>query len=392
MTFIYDEPDPKSRATLNAAPGGEEIGFFEGMSETFTIQAKARNTDAYSQLLKEVMQPIIDRLEEATGENYTNPGDHVGITSAIGQNEKMQKWALGRVLKGMQDNPGLFPETVYQGMTPESIDAKIKERAKLEIERGEDIDARLTGMGSIGAFVGEVGGFAVDGNFLELNLIGGLAANIGKSFAKRVLYQGLASAGIEGVLQTGVKDWFDEIGVEYTAADFWYNVAAAGTLGAAIPVAGAGVGRAYNFTSDQISRGLDALAGNGYLSKRDADMAKTALTDEDILSEAPTQYPDMDPLEAEIKVEQDTADLYAGKTPDFEGIRDPASAEPTPREIDTADPTALDPEIDALADDDIIVIDAPQDGAPLELTGAELKQQVAQDNSMLDRLRGCVLK
>ena len=76
----------------------------------------------------------------------------------------------------------------------------------------------------------------------------------------------------------------------------------------------------------------------------------------------------------------------------MEGIRDPASAEPTPREIDTADPTALDPEIDALADDDIIVIDAPQDGAPLQLTGAELKQQVAQDNSMLDRLRGCVLK
>jgi hypothetical protein len=392
MTFIYDEPDPKSRATLNPSPGGEEIGFFEGMSETFTIQAKARNTDAYSQLLKEVMQPIIDRLEEATGENYINPGDHVGITSAIGHNEKRREFGLQRALKGMRDNPDLFPETAYQGMTLETIDAAIKERAKLEIERGDDINARLTGMGSIGAFVGEVGGFAVDGNFLELNLIGGLAANIGKSFAKRVLYQGLASAGIEGVLQTGVKDWFDEIGVEYTAADFWYNVAAAGTLGAAIPVAGAGVGRAYNFTSDQISRGLDALAGNGYLSKRDADMAKTALTDEDILSEAPTQYPDMNPLEAEIKVEQDTADLYAGKTPDFEGIRDPASAEPTAREIDTADPTALDPEIDALADDDIIVIDAPQNGAPLQLTGAELKQQVAQDNSMLDRLRGCVLK
>jgi hypothetical protein len=392
MTFIYDEPDPKSRATLNAAPGGEEIGFFEGMSETFTIQAKARNTDAYNELLKGQMQPIIERLKEATGNSYINPGNYGGMSSAIGQNEKMQKWALGRVLKGMQDNPGLFPETAYQGMTPETIDAAIKERAKSEIERGEDINARLTGMGSIGAFVGEVGGFAVDDNFLELNLTGGLAANIGKSFAKRVLYQGLASAGIEGVLQTGVKDWFDEIGVEYTAADFWYNVAAAGTLGAAIPVAGAGVGRAYNFTSDQISRGLDALAGNGYLSQRDVNMAKTALTDEDILSEAPTQYPDMDPLEAEIKVEQDTADLYAGKTPEFEGVRDPAKAEPTAREIDTADPTALDPEIDALADDDIIVIDAPQDGAPLQLTGAELKQQVAQDNSMLDRLRGCVLK
>lgn len=392
MTFIYDEPDPKSRATLNPAPGGEEIGFFEGMSETFTIQAKARNTDAYNELLKEQMQPIIERLKEATGNSYINPGNYGGMSSAIGQNEKMQKWALGRVLKGMQDNPELFPETAYQGMTPETIDAAIKERAKSEIERGEDINARLTGMGSIGVFVGEVGGFAVDDNFLELNLIGGLFTNIGKSFAKRVLYQGLASAGIEGVLQTGVKDWFDEIGVEYTAADFWYNVAAAGTLGAAIPVAGAGVGRAYNFTSDQISKGLDALAGNGYLSQRDVNMAKTALTDEDILSEAPTQYPDVDPLEAEIKVEQDTADLYAGKTPDFEGIRDPASAEPTPREIDTADPTALDPEIDALADDDIIVIDAPQDGAPLQLTGAELKQQVAQDNSMLDRLRGCVLK
>jgi hypothetical protein len=392
MTFIYDEPDPKSRATLNAAPGGEEIGFFEGMSETFTIQAKARNTDAYNELLKGQMQPIIERLKEATGNSYINPGNYGGMSSAIGQNEKMQKWALGRVLKGMQDNPGLFPETAYQGMTPETIDAAIKERAKSEIERGEDINARLTGMGSIGAFVGEVSGFAVDDNFLELNLTGGLAANIGKSFAKRVLYQGLASAGIEGVLQTGVKDWFDEIGVEYTAADFWYNVAAAGTLGAAIPVAGAGVGRAYNFTSDQISRGLDALAGNGYLSQRDVNMAKTALTDEDILSEAPTQYPDMDPLEAEIKVEQDTADLYAGKTPEFEGVRDPAKAEPTAREIDTADPTALDPEIDALADDDIIVIDAPQDGAPLQLTGAELKQQVAQDNSMLDRLRGCVLK
>ena len=392
MTFIYDKPDPKSKATLSPAPGGEDIGFFEGMSETFTIQATARNTDAYNELLKEQMQPIIERLKEATGNSYINPGNYGGMSSAIGQNEKMQKWALGRVLEGMQDNPELFPETAYQGMTPETIDAAIKERAKSEIERGKDMDARLTGMGSVGAFVGEVGGFAVDDNFLELSLAGGLWANIGKTFAKRVLYQGLASAGIEGVLQTGVKDWFDEIGVEYTAADFWYNVAGAGVLGAALPVAGAGIKGTYNFTSDQIGRGLDALAGNGYLSKREVDMAKTALTDEDILSEAPTQYPDMDPLEAEIKVEQDTADLYAGKMPEFEGVRDPAKAEPTAREIDTADPTALDPEIDALADDDIIVIDAPQDGAPLQFTGAELKQQVAQDNSMLDRLRGCVLK
>lgn len=392
MAYIYDKQDLSIHAVTPIAPGGDEIGFFDGMEKFFEVQAYAKNTDAYNELLSKKMEPIIQRLEDAGVEGLINPGNFGGMASDPSTNTDNRKIYLDRLLKGIKDNPSLFPEPQYQNINPENIDADIKNEARALIERGKGMEERLTGMGQVGAFIGEVGGFLVDDNFFELNLITGRPIGMAAmSLARRVLYEGIAAAGAEGLLQAGVKEWYDQLGIKYGVEDFIYNVAGAATFGAGLPVALRGVGAGLRFTTKQMQRGLDALSGAGHISRQDAAHAKAILDDEDIIREA-INASDLPPHEAVAALDQATAELAANKIKDVSGLTPEQSVAPTVRSTQVEAPTSLDRQIDDIADDDIIFIDNEVNGAPIEISGAVIKDAIRQDNAMLDRLRGCVLR
>jgi hypothetical protein len=392
MAYIYDKQDLSIYAVTPIAPGGDEIGFFDGMEKFFEVQAYAKNTDAYNELLSEKMEPIIQRLEDAGVEGLINPGNFGGMASDPSTNTDNRKIYLDRLLKGIKDNPSLFPEPQYQNINPENIDADIKNEARALIERGKGMEERLTGMGQVGAFIGEVGGFLVDDNFFYLNLITGRPIGMAAmSLARRVLYEGIAAAGAEGLLQTGVKEWYDQLGIKYGVEDFIYNVAGAATFGAGLPVALRGVGAGLKFTTQQMRNGLDALSGAGHISRPDAAHAKAILDDEEIIREA-INASDLPPHEAVAALDQATAELAANKIKDVSGLTPEQSVAPTVRSTQVEAPTSLDRQIDDIADDDIIFIDNEVNGAPIEISGAVIKDAIRQDNAMLDRLRGCVLR
>jgi len=362
------------------------------MEKFFEVQAYAKNTDAYNELLSKKMEPIIQRLEDAGVEGLINPGNFGGMASDPSTNTDNRKIYLDRLLKGIKDNPSLFPEPQYQNINPENIDADIKNEARALIERGKGMEERLTGMGQVGAFIGEVGGFLVDDNFFELNLITGRPIGMAPmSLARRVLYEGIAAAGAEGLLQAGVKEWYDQLGIKYGVEDFIYNVAGAATFGAGLPVALRGVGAGLRFTTEQMRRGLDALSDAGHISSQDAAYARAILDDEDIIIEA-INASDLPPHEAVAALDQATAELAANKIKDVSGLTPEQSVAPTVRSTQVEAPTSLDRQIDDIADDDIIFIDNEVNGAPIEISGAVIKDAIRQDNAMLDRLRGCVLR
>lgn len=394
MAYIYDKQDLSIHAVTPIAPGGDEIGFFDGMEKFFEVQAYAKNTDAYDDLLRKKMEPVIQRLEDAGVEGLVNPGNFGGMASDPSTNTDNRKIYLDRLLKGIKDNPSLFPEPQYQNINPESIDADIKNEARALIERGKGMEERLTGMGQVGAFVGEIGGFLVDDNFVALNLITGGVRPLGYaawSLARRVLYEGILAAGTEGLLQAGVKEWYDQLGIKYGVEDFIYNVAGAATFGAGLPVALRGVGAGLEFTTQQMRKGLDALSGAGHVSSRDAAFARAILDAEDITIEA-INASDLPPHEAVAALDQATAELAANKIKDVSGLTPEQSVAPTVRPTQVEAPTSLDRQIDDIADDDIIFIDNEVNGAPIEISGAAIKDAIRQDNAMLDRLRGCVLR
>ena len=177
----------------------------------------------------------------------------------------------------------------------------------------------------IGDFIGGTGGVFVDQNFFELNLLT-LGINAPAQTLSRTLFRdAVVGAGTEAILQTGVKEWYDEIGVEYGWADFVGNVSMAGVGSAVLPQAlrygGKGIKAGVSLTNDQLRKGLTALRDAGYIDKKDADIIGDMVDDADILAERPPSFVGDDAsqeLKSKIK-----AAIEASKQPGAEKIPQP---------------------------------------------------------------------
>ncbi len=292
MSFFYGRSEPE-KIGLNVLPDtGEEIGFVEAIPKAYKTQVSARNTDTYEYLLREQMDPILEVIEERSGEKFINPGLYVGASDTRGQSERSRNQSLNKIIKHIKANEDLYPE--YQDLSPETIDLTIKEIAKAEIEASEKDRPKLTAAGVVGDFIGGTGGVLVDQNFFELNLLT-LGINAPAQTLARTLFRdAVVGAGTEAILQAGVKDWYDEIGVDYTWGDFVGNVAAGGVGGAVLPQAfrygGKGLKAGVSLTNDQLRKGLVALRDAGYIKKKDADIINDLVDDAEIVAERPPSF------------------------------------------------------------------------------------------------------
>lgn len=288
MSFFYGKTEPE-KIGLNLLPhNGEEIGMFEAIPMAYRAQTRGKNTDTYEYLLREQMEPVIDAINERSGIKFINPGNYVAATDTIGHNERARNNGIDQIIKHIKQNPDVFPE--FQDLSPDVIDRRIKDIASEEIEASRKKEAQLSVSGEIGNFIGGTGGIFVDQNFFELNLVTAGLRPVAMSLHKVIMRDAIIGAGTEAVLQAGVKDWYEELGLEYGWGEFVANVASGGIISGSLPIALKAGGKGVTLTSEQIRKGFRALQDAGYINKKDADLLRDMVDDVDIVNEKPPSF------------------------------------------------------------------------------------------------------
>jgi len=275
--------------------GGKDYSFVDAYSKAFENQMMGSNSDSITNLMKEELDPLIALMNEnyASGKvdtydgsaYFENPGDY--YYSILDESiNKRRETLLRETFKHLRENPDLYPG--YEDFDEQKLADRIRERAMEFIQSQEEVSTRTSGMGTIAEFLGSASGFVVDKNAAEIInpiIIAELFYGSGKQkLAQAVLKEAAVGSGVEAMLQSEIKDWYNSLGLEYTYEDFLKNVGTAGIIGGAFPVAGRLLRGGIRLTRDQIKRGVEAFKGRG-IDPTDADMQIRFLEDlEDLTS------------------------------------------------------------------------------------------------------------
>lgn len=387
MSIFYDNlPDPNAPAPQPEPYYGTDMGFWEAAPAMFDSQTRGKNTDTYYELLSEKLSPVIKTLEERSGKSFDDPSSMrsvlLGPTMA-NLMDQSRKGAIDRIFSEIRENPDLYPE--YQNLTPEGVDAEIKQTALSEIKRGENVSQRTTTMGAVGGFIGTVGGLLVDDDFAAMNVMTA-PIGFGVGLFRQMAGNALLSAGQEAILQPEIKKWYESLGLEYSWEEVYANITGAALFGAAFP---AGI-RAISLTNQQVREGIQAYRKAGLVGDNEANMLDGLADDADIVAQKPS--PDIDNIDHIARVESATADVIQGRLPELGERGNPRERLPEVIQPDAQDINALAKTIDDIPDDLIIYADDEITGEARGLLAADLKAAIRQDDALLDRLRGCVVR
>lgn len=286
MTLFFEQYNNTGIGDIPARFGGEAIGFGEAFAIQLHEQIQSGNVDSKVLLLNKQIDPILAAIEEREGKIFKSPAYIPGTGAPVHYTDEEMYANVGKLAEYVSERPDLYPE--YADLSGQKIYELAYDDARESMTRSADAAERQTWMGVLGSFLGQTAGAMTDDVFIEQMLFfrgkgpkGGIAA--------RMLKEGLLGAGAEAYLQIGIADWYDELGMDYTYADFLTAVGAGFTFGAAIPPVVSGGSKALHFTNAQVTKGLDVLAEAGYLKRKEVDVVNHAFDDLDQL----TQSPDM---------------------------------------------------------------------------------------------------
>jgi|TARA_R110000796_G_scaffold84019_1_gene183347 hypothetical protein len=380
VSFFYDKAESSLTGLDPIEYGGEEPGFIDAFEAGFQTRTRAKNSDAKLVLLDELMSPVIDTVMDRGGPEFVNPSHYYGASDSLGHSEKMTTYATEKIISYIKENPETFPE--YQDLSLEKINADILGTARAELEEGERVAAKARGLASFGNILGDIAGYPVDRNFIEGTLLLGPTLGASTSIWRQSLRAAVIEGGIEATLQPAVKEWYDELGLDYDYSDFVTNVASAGVGAGAMPIAFRGVA----MTIGQARKGIRAFKDSDQINKKDADILEASLDEQEILMDRPEGI--TDPIEHEANLDDATMDIIDGRMP---GTKGPTLDDPLPTipEIEELPTDALDRALDDLADDEVLVTGPGDEDF---LTGADIKRVIQEDEAILDRLRGCVIR
>ena len=262
--------------------GGEELGFFDAMGAAYDAQIRGSNIDTYTDLMREELQPLVDAIGERQGLTFSNPGRFFGASDSMGHNDRARAQSLEKLFTHLDENRELYPE--FSELSRSTLDARIKEQALAAIEAGEEARSRETTMGKVGGFIGQGGGVFTDQAFLDqMVMMGPMAFMRHKGLGQAMLAEGLIGAGTEAILQPGVREWYQSLGLDYSYEQMLINIGIGGVIGAGLPPVLMGAGKGVAMTTDQVRKGLELFRGNG-IPAREADLAIDALDDFDALT------------------------------------------------------------------------------------------------------------
>ena len=324
MSFLRRQADP-----LDVTPYQGRAEAYSTPQEIYNSAAKFMqfNQQAYSERsqYRAVFEPILEEIREKTGKKFYNPAGHLGATDAEGAGYDMFEYRANEIFQHVRDNQSLFPELENFNM-----DYVKQQGATLAQQAEDEYNAVKSRARDYGFFskesAAELGAgfmnFAADPAGQTALAIPGaslpkLGVNFTQGLAKFLAVEFAVGAGTEAVIQTGVKDWYNSQGKEYSYDQFWRNVLAggmfnvAGSAGlqgtlrgtsiAARPVA-RGVNQAFGLTYDQARQMINIMKRGGANQTKDVETNLKILEDmEETIEANPLADPvDVVAIDAEI--------------------------------------------------------------------------------------------
>ena len=308
-----------------------------GFAENFFAARESMKLNDQSQsrdkILKDLWDPIVDELNETypnqgfLGRDFENPGDFLniglGVYSTQGGPEDRYNFAVNNIMKFMDENQESLPDSL-KGITIDSLEQIAKDRAQAARKFNEEVASKSLGYtGTLGQFTGGVTGIIDD----PVNAFGIMGASA-KTLWRLAFTEAVIGAGTGAMAEAGVKEWYDELGYDYSYQDFIRNVGFN-----AIGSAAFGVG--LRIGADGVRSGWNAISGSGRANKNSQAVADAAEAAEEFEADNPFTQPDLPPAQAEQNKRAMAAEAAVenNKAP---VMPTEATIEPTPEMIQAA--------------------------------------------------------
>lgn len=267
---------------------------FFAARESMKLNDQSQSKD---KILQELWGPIVEELNETfpnqgfLGRDFENPGDFLniglGIYSTQGGPQDRYNFAVNNIMKFMDTNQESLPDSL-KGITIDSLEQIAKDRARAARKFNEELAARnLDFSATLGQFTGGVTGIIDD----PVNAFGIMGASA-KTLWRFALTEAVIGAGVGALAETGVKEWYDELGYDYTYQDFIRNVGFNA-------VGGAVFGTGIKLSAQSVRKGWDALSKSGRANEDSRAVADAAEAAEEFEADNPFTEPDLPPAQAE---------------------------------------------------------------------------------------------
>jgi dephospho-CoA kinase len=177
------------------------------------------------------------------------------------------------------------------------ISKQAKENALADVEEANQIyEQSNTNAAKAGFFVGELGAGFTDPLNLGLAVTTG-PLGVGRTLASVMLREALINMSAEAIQAPAVADWYKTLGLDYGFEEFRNSLIAAGTFGAAFPLAIRAGEKAVLLTVDQLRKGADVIFDGGTAK---SDVAQGAEFTLDVLDADAVENP-LDGPKADIE-------------------------------------------------------------------------------------------
>jgi hypothetical protein len=228
------------------------------------------------------------RLGTDVGGQFPDPTKYFGMSDSMGNGEARYEYEAQQIIdqvRGLErDNPNTVQEDILSLMDMQAIENRMREEAMASREDLMRITEQSRDTGGFARFMGglSAGMYEFTQDPIQvLTLFAGGSSRPLLTFAAR---EAMLNASIEVMRQPQVAQWYGELGLEYTAEQFYTNVAIAGAAGASFAVGFRGAGAAAGATGraiapviDQIRVGRDVATFTRALDEAEPDMLQ-ALT------------------------------------------------------------------------------------------------------------------
>lgn len=276
---IINPSNPEGFFTLQPKTEAS-TGFAENFRQSVKAAQEAQMGNSRHNNAKEIWADTIERLEAVAIESADNP-NFEGLNlrnpeyyGSIGIDFLLPEETEKKFLKNYHNAANKVINTINEfkdelkskdptllDISIESVEEQTKQISRDALEEFEDFNkADKTFMGKIGSFAG---GFRA--NITDPVNIAVTAATLPMTSAKTLLgvmlQEAMINAGAETLVQSEVRDWYKEIGAEYTQEDFNRAVRDAALFGAVFSGTLKIGGKTIKLTAKQMKKGLELLRG-----------------------------------------------------------------------------------------------------------------------------------
>lgn len=290
MSIIYSDINIQPYKSNAPVLGGEDTGLFENMQaandaqESFT-KGSASRTIAFDEIFAPIRQKVIDR-------SNVSAVDRVNMFGADSRNQ--YAWAdrdypkyVNNTLDYIKQNPTLFPEPDFQGLTYDILEGKAVEGSKKKIEDQKEIGARQTFLGGVGEFIGNISGNWSTMDTFSLAVPEVKGPTVIWPIVNRMFQNTIVNTGVEAAKYPDIKGWQEKVtGQEYGFKEFLQHEkdVAIGTIALTGAFEGAfkvPYKKGYRWTKDSMLEGVEKLQ-DVYTKKFGGDPAAKAEAMKDI--------------------------------------------------------------------------------------------------------------